>query len=358
MFWVIMKISLSGTRNNGESSLKWKDSTLSKLPTEYEELKEQVRSFTVELIDQCRNTDEVELLLKLPGGFDFDTQKTEFPRLQIALDYKQKEFVAQSMVQQVLTGHWLGEFRSWPRLSLLYKTLHILGRLLLFPVLCILLLVIPWVPRLRKYHSPINRFLLSLSSFLFFFMCVCGVNMMNVGQAVRGPPSSGFEPVVVIFSLGHVWSSIRQFWAQGVIRFIRAPWNWYDLCMHFFFISTFIFWLVSLLNLVSDDVNKAKMERKLWYKYDPTLVHEGLYAIASVLAAGKLGYYCLQSSRLGPLQVSMGKMAIQIGLFLVLFFLIITAFSMPLTRMYAYYAGMVRNLPGGKTASHQSTFTT
>ncbi|GFV95861.1 short transient receptor potential channel 6 [Trichonephila clavipes] len=76
----------------------------------------------------------------------------------------------------------------------------------------------------------------------------------------------------------------------------------YDFCMHFFFISTFIFWLVSLLNSVSDDVNKAKMERKLWYKYDPTLVHEGFYAIASVLAAGKFGYYFLQSSRLGPLQ--------------------------------------------------------
>ncbi|GFV95851.1 transposable element Tcb2 transposase [Trichonephila clavipes] len=59
--------------------------------TDYAELREQVRSFTVELINQCRNTDEVELLLKLPGGFDFDTQKTEFPRLQIALDYKQKE---------------------------------------------------------------------------------------------------------------------------------------------------------------------------------------------------------------------------------------------------------------------------
>ncbi|GFU00250.1 short transient receptor potential channel 6 [Nephila pilipes] len=158
---------------------------------EYEELRGQVQSFTVELLNQCRNTNEVECLLKLPGGFDFEGRKTEFPRLQIALDYRQKEFVAHSMVQIVLTSHWLGEFRSWPRLPLRYKAMHVIARVVLFPVLCILLLVVPFLPKLRKYHSPINRFLLSLSSYICFLVCVYALNILNMEQDKRGPPQSG-----------------------------------------------------------------------------------------------------------------------------------------------------------------------
>ncbi|GFU00253.1 hypothetical protein NPIL_359881 [Nephila pilipes] len=55
--------------------------------------------------------------------------------------------------------------------------------------------------------------------------------------------------------------------------------------------------------MLDDEANERIVERKLWMGTDATLLHEGFYAIVSVLAAGKLGYYCLQSSRLGPLQV-------------------------------------------------------
>ncbi|KAF8797005.1 Transient receptor potential-gamma protein like [Argiope bruennichi] len=270
---------------------------------EYGELGDEVRGFTVEVLNQCRNTAEVELLLKLPNGFDFQSQKTDYPRLQLALDYKQKEFVAHSMVQQVLTGHWLGEFRSWPRRSLLRKILHVFFRILLLPFISLFLLLVPWLKQLGKYHSPVNRFLLSLASYLLFLTSVFMVNILDTGHFNKGPPGTGFEGIVVIFVLGHIWSTIRQFWVEGYKRFFRAPWNWYDICMQIFFTCTFIFWLVAAFDKWQEDVNKkTEPDRKAWNSYDATLVHEGLFAIASVLASGKLAYYCLQSSRLGPLQ--------------------------------------------------------
>ncbi|GIY41092.1 short transient receptor potential channel 6, partial [Caerostris extrusa] len=45
---------------------------------EYGDLAAEVRGFTVDLLNQCRNTGEVELLLKLPEGFDLRSHKTSF----------------------------------------------------------------------------------------------------------------------------------------------------------------------------------------------------------------------------------------------------------------------------------------
>ena len=76
------------------------------------------------------------------------------------------------------------------------------------------------------------------------------------------------------------------------------------MVMESLYMVTFILWLKSFLDVNADIVNKKKVEeRKFWHKYDATLLHEGLFAIATVLSFGRLAYYCLQSSRLGPLQV-------------------------------------------------------
>ncbi|GIY15129.1 transient-receptor-potential-like protein [Caerostris darwini] len=325
---------------------------------EYGDLAAEVRGFTVDLLSQCRNTAEVELLLKLPEGFDLRSHKTNFPRLQLALDHKQKEFVANSMVQQVLTAHWLGEFRSWPRLPLGMKVLQVLARVILLPVICMLLLVVPWLRQLKKYHSPLNRFLLSLASYSLFLLYVLMVNILDTGRYKRGAPNTGFEGLVVIFVIGHVWATIRQVWVAGYKRFFKAPWNWYDICMETFFVLSFLFWIFSVMEVLNDQMFKRKvLERKFWNSYDATLVHEALFAVATVLACGKLAYYCLQSSRLGPLQVSMGKMAVHIGYFLILCFLINTSFAVPLTRMYAYYDGMKQTDADGNSKSQLSTFT-
>lgn len=56
-------------------------------------------NFAVELIGCCRSTEEIELVLKQrlgSGGCQF-----MFPRLIMAMDYKQKEFVAHPNTQQV-----------------------------------------------------------------------------------------------------------------------------------------------------------------------------------------------------------------------------------------------------------------
>ncbi|KAG8178171.1 hypothetical protein JTE90_006310 [Oedothorax gibbosus] len=57
---------------------------------EYEQLGTEVRDFTVQLLSQCRDTTETEMFLRLLWGFDEGGPKIQFPRVQLALDYKQR----------------------------------------------------------------------------------------------------------------------------------------------------------------------------------------------------------------------------------------------------------------------------
>ncbi|XP_054713562.1 short transient receptor potential channel 3-like [Uloborus diversus] len=254
----------------------------SSLYAEYEALAQEVRNFTVTILAMCRDISEIEILLKLDWGYEGSLEKIPFPRLQLALDYYQKEFVAHSMVQTILTSYWLGEFRSWPRLSLTEKSLRVLVRVIFLPFICIALLFIPQIKILRKWRAPLNRYLMWLSSYIFFVFCVYWLNYLDTGKAARGPPRTDAK--------------------RDIIH------------------------------------QRKNIEKKFWPHSDATLLHEGFFAIATILSFGKLAYYCLQSSRLGPLQVSMGKMAIQISYFLIVCFLIITSFAVPMARMYAYYS--------------------
>ncbi|KAG8173165.1 hypothetical protein JTE90_015628 [Oedothorax gibbosus] len=81
--------------------------------------------------------------------------------------------------------------------------------------------------------------------------------------------------------------------------------------------SDFILCIASYAEVLEDRQHKRKvLERKFWRGDDAVLVHEALFSVVIVLAFGKLAYFCQQSSRLGPLQVSMSRMVLHIAYFL------------------------------------------
>ncbi|RWS01447.1 short transient receptor potential channel 4-like protein, partial [Dinothrombium tinctorium] len=70
--------------------------------SEYEALANNLHEFSGSLISMCRDKDEVETVLKEATGCEnFSGPKMVFPRLQLALDYKEKKFVAAPQVKVV-----------------------------------------------------------------------------------------------------------------------------------------------------------------------------------------------------------------------------------------------------------------
>ncbi|KAK9508299.1 hypothetical protein O3M35_007993 [Rhynocoris fuscipes] len=69
---------------------------------EYYELADRTRVFAADIIGECRNIEEVEVILSLvPSTTGKLLNLYTFPRLVLAMDYSQKEFVARPNVQQV-----------------------------------------------------------------------------------------------------------------------------------------------------------------------------------------------------------------------------------------------------------------
>lgn len=123
------------------------------------------------------------------------------------------------------------------------------------------------------------------------------------------------------------------------------------------FILTFLFWIVAALDVRIN--GQRDLERKYWYKYDPTLIAEGIFCLATIMAFFKLLFICQLDYNLGPLQLSLVKMIRDVGHFLALFGIIVLSFTVGkicnmhriivknfsklTTNIYAFYLAM-RNI--------------
>lgn len=112
---------------------------------------------------------------------------------------------------------------------------------------------------------------------------------------------------------------------HGPGRYFRAHWNWYEVAMLSLFVLTFVFWGIAAIDVRHN--GQRDLERKYWHKYDPTLIAEGLFCIATIMAFFKLMFVCQLDYHLGPLQMSLGKMIKDVTKFLFLFTIILLSFS-------------------------------
>lgn len=88
----------------------------------------------------------------------------------------------------------------------------------------------------------------------------------------------------------------------------------------------------------------------MWH---PTLVAEALFAIANIFSSLRLVCLFTANSHLGPLQISLGRMLLDILKFLFIYCLVLLAFANGLNQLYFYYE--TENLEcHGIRCSHQN----
>src|SRR6218665_1590151 len=94
---------------------------------------------------------------------------------------------------------------------------------------------------------------------------------------------------------------------------------------------------------VKEEIRKGQPElahapREQWDAYDPTLISEGLFAAANIFSSLKLIYIFPVNPLLGPLQISLGRMVIDILKFLFIALLVCFSYSCRVNQLYWYYA--------------------
>ena len=298
-----------------------------------------VKEFVCHLLDECRSTSEVTALLALDDSLTLE-------RLQLAVKYEQKLFITHPHCQQVLTNLWYGDIGHWRQLRFVVKFFLVLTLILTFPLAALVYLLAPKSSIGKKIRSPFMKFLYHSTSFGFFLLMLVMAGSEIVyekGRAeTRGPIPSAFEWLVYSYVLGFIWNECKQVYNSGFNTYFKEWWNWLDCTMIAFYLSSIMLRLVAYIQLtfLNDDMKYGPVviTRDKWPQNDPTLVSEGLFAMANVFSFARIIFLFQANPHLGPLQISLGCMIVDISKFLLIFFLILTSFACGLNQLYWYYS--------------------
>ncbi|XP_072041739.1 short transient receptor potential channel 1-like isoform X3 [Amphiura filiformis] len=194
----------------------------------------------------------------------------------------------------------------------------------------------------------------------------------------RGCPAHMGVWLIYVWIVGMTWRELKELWRQGFKEYLAEAFNWVDIIQLIFYwislILNFISYLAALKKIRSPgweswdscsvDIDEedgdelgsethlfvveekgpedpravhAKFEcedRTDWNPYDPLLVAEGCFALATVLTfLGALRDTVILSF-VGPLRISLGGMIVDIIRFFVIFFFLWVSFSIGLTQLY------------------------
>ncbi|CAL1526849.1 unnamed protein product, partial [Lymnaea stagnalis] len=251
-------------------------------------------------------------------------------------------FVAHPHCQQLLTSIWYAGLPGWRKRNGVMKFLTCIGLILILPFMSIYYLIFPRSRIGQLLRSPFMKFLYHSASFgVFLFLLVCAstdiINNEPKRDKFRGPEPSELEWMIVLWVTGFVWAECKQLWDEGLKAYISQWWNWLDFIMLSLYLATFSLRIVAYFQIESGRYGDREMLRKQWPENDPTLISEGLFAVANVFSFARIIYLFQANQHLGPLQISLGCMLIDIAKFLFIFFLVVSSFACGLNQLYWYY---------------------
>ncbi|XP_065225839.1 transient-receptor-potential-like protein [Planococcus citri] len=373
--------------------LSWELRKLAKEETEchkeYTELRKQCQQFAVDLLDQTRSSEELVIILnhynKDDDAYDNEDYKetcvgkckctpsptmssediVKLPLIQLAIKYRQKKFIAHPHVQQLLSKIWYDGLPGFRSKSLVQKCYNIIVVAILFPVYCISYMLFPESEFGRTIQLPIMKFLVHVTSYLFFLGLLILVsqraevlviqiigtdrmkqNLVKSMQKQRGNLPTYLEWNVLIYVLGYIKQQILEMRKIGVENYVRGSlWNVLEVIKNVIYmlvVGLRIYAYVSEQMEIQRDASTAFIPREKWDTFDPELVAEALFATANILSALKLVHIFSVNPHLGPLQISLGRMFIDILKFFSIYALVLFSFACGLNQLLWYYASLER----------------
>ncbi|KAE8279327.1 Short transient receptor potential channel 5 [Larimichthys crocea] len=242
-------------------------------------------------------------------------------------------FVAQPNCQQLLATLWYDGFPGWRRRHWAVKlvTCFIIG--LLFPVFSLIYLLAPKSALGNFIKKPFIKFICHTASYLtfLFLLLLASQHIARTNLHMQGPPPTIVEWMILPWVLGFIWAEIKEMWDGGFTEYIHDWWNLMDFAMNSLYLAT-----ISLKIVAYVKYNSSR-PREEWEMWHPTLIAEALFAIANIFSSLRLISLFTANSHLGPLQISLGRMLLDILKFLFIYCLVLLAFANGLNQLYFYY---------------------
>ncbi|XP_072547612.1 short transient receptor potential channel 4b isoform X3 [Salminus brasiliensis] len=257
--------------------------------------------------------------------------------VELLLNHKkpsgEKQFVAQPNCQQLLASRWYDEFPGWRRRHWAGKFITCVFIGLLFPVLSLCYLVAPKSHYGLFIRKPFIKFICHTASYLtfLFLLLLASQHIVSTDPNRQGPLPTTVEWMILPWVLGFIWTEIKQMWDGGFQDYIHDWWNLMDFVMNSLYLATISLKIVAYVKY------SGCKPRDTWEMWHPTLVAEAVFAIANIFSSLRLISLFTANSHLGPLQISLGRMLLDILKFLFIYCLVLLAFANGLNQLYFYY---------------------
>lgn len=253
-------------------------------------------------------------------------------RLMLAIKCKQKAFCAHPNVQQLLASMWYENLPGFRSKNCLSQAIQIVFIGAMFPIYSLAYLIAPKSQMGRYIKKPFIKFICHSASYITFL-----ITLTALGAAPTINTYIYIEVVIYFWVLGLVWAEWKQIRAQRLDYYKANMWNTLDSVANSFYLAAISLRLIAHLQ---QDENSTKLAREHWPPYDPKLLSEGLFAAASIFSALKLVYIFQVNPYLGPLQISLGRMIIDILKFAWIYVLVLFAFACGMNQLLWYYADL------------------
>ncbi|XP_049791463.1 transient receptor potential protein [Schistocerca nitens] len=358
--------------------LSWEVRRLSRMENEfrdeYNEMRQNVQEFATSLLDHARTSLELEIMLNHnPGGESWEPgERQTLERLKLAIKYKQKKFVAHPNVQQLLAAIWYEGLPGFRRKSMVGQLFEVAKLGSMFPVYSMIYMIAPNSKMGLFMKKPFVKFIIHSASYAFF-LSLLGLASQRVEfmliewfgndwlrsilaewkRKERGSLPGLVEFVIIIYVFSLMWCEIRSLWGGGLLEYITDLWNIVDFITNIFYMLWIALRFTSWY-IVQREYSQG-MEpwypREKWHPFDPMLLSEGAFAAGMIFSFLKLVHIFSVNPHLGPLQISLGRMIIDIIKFFFIYTLVLFAFGCGMNQLLWYYADLEKakcyHLPSG-----------
>ncbi|XP_019633683.1 PREDICTED: transient-receptor-potential-like protein [Branchiostoma belcheri] len=265
-----------------------------------EELADQCETFACELLDEVRDSDELDTVFEFNHGeaTDKDLRGT----LETAVEMKQKKAGRVMKIPMIRGTCWF------------------------FSVMDLLFILIVEAQMYR-------------------------VSSEELDNMVQNIPTSGLrlnwtQSFIFIWMSGFFVEQINAVWYQGGLsQYFKTFWNLLDF-MAVSLYATYItlrFWAVVQWETYYDhDISLDWEARARWNSFQPVMVADALFAIFTMVVFLRAMYFLRMSRYLGSLQISFGRMVMDIIKFVIFLGLVDIAFACGFNHLYWFY-GSVHN---------------